>query len=186
MPGPVVSPSEPIASHPGPAILAAALGCLVLAGCASQSRAPPAPPLSPAVTPTTSATYSAELCSAAAEYQTAANAIVTLDASQVGTDGVKKALQDLETAANNLELPPRSSSDPRSAELEGRRVTEGHHRGAQLIKTAYRPTLVRSPPRSAWSSRQPSRSWTAFERVALRCLRSKHHPHPERNYPQPL
>jgi hypothetical protein len=84
-----------------PRIVAAALGCLVLAGCTSQSPPPPPPPPAPTVAPT-SATYSAELCSAAAEYQTAANALVQLDAKQVGTDGVKAALQDLQTATSNL------------------------------------------------------------------------------------
>ena len=38
-----------------------------------------------------------ELCSAAADYQKAANAVVHLDANKVGTDGVKAALQDLQT-----------------------------------------------------------------------------------------
>jgi outer membrane murein-binding lipoprotein Lpp len=100
-------------------LVAAALGCLVLAGCASQSSAPPPPP--PPVStpvPTTPATFSAELCSAAAEYQTAANAIVNLDATKVGTDGVKKALQDLETAVNNLLTAAREQFAPQVPELE--------------------------------------------------------------------
>ena len=98
-----------------PRVVAAALGCLVLAGCASQSPPPPPPrpPPAPTAAPT-SATYSAELCSAAAEFQTAANAIVTLDATKVGADGVEKALQDLETAGSNLIAAARGSSVRRS------------------------------------------------------------------------
>ena len=68
--------------------------------------------------PASAAPLSAELCSAAAEYQTAANAIVALDATQVGTDGVKKALQDLETAANNLQDAAQDQFGPEVAELE--------------------------------------------------------------------
>ena len=60
---------------------------------------------------------SAELSSAAAEYQTAANAIVNLNASQV-TDGVKKAPQDLETAAKNLGAAARQQFGPQVADLE--------------------------------------------------------------------
>ena len=64
-------------------LLAAALGCLLLAGCASPSTPAPAPTASnPA--PTTPATYSPQLCSAAADYQKAANAVVHLDANKVG------------------------------------------------------------------------------------------------------
>ena len=51
---------------------------------------------------TTSATYSAQLCSAAADFQAAANAIVALDATAVGVDGVRNSLQNLATAASNL------------------------------------------------------------------------------------
>ncbi|HWI00385.1 MAG TPA: hypothetical protein VNT27_08630 [Propionibacteriaceae bacterium] len=100
-----------------PRIVAAALGCLVLAGCSSQSSPPPPPPPAPTVVPTP-ATYSAELCSAAAEFQTAANAIVALDATAVGADGVKKALQDLETAASNLRAAAQEQFGPQGAELE--------------------------------------------------------------------
>ena len=98
---------------------AAALGCLLLAGCASQSAtAPPSVPAGATPAPASAAPLSAELCSAAAEYQTAANAIVALDATQVGTDGVKKALQDLETAANNLQDAAQDQFGPEVAELE--------------------------------------------------------------------
>jgi hypothetical protein len=55
---------------------------------------------------------------AAAEVQTAANAIVTLDATKVGSDGVKKALQDLETVASNLWTAAQDQFGPQGAELE--------------------------------------------------------------------
>jgi hypothetical protein len=97
--------------------LAAALGCLLLAGCASQSPPPPPPPVSTPAPPTP-ATFSAQLCAAAADYQRAANAIVTLDATKVGTEGVKKALQDLGTAANNLVAAAQQQFGPQVAELE--------------------------------------------------------------------
>ena len=97
-------------------VMTAALG-LVLAGCTSESSAPPPPSPAPTVVPT-SATYSGQLCSAAAEFQTAANAIVNLDATKVGSDGVKKALQDLETAASNLWTAARDQFGPQGAELE--------------------------------------------------------------------
>ena len=96
-----------------PRVVMAALACLVLAGCTSQ----PPPPPPPTVVPT-SATYSAELCSAAAEFQTAANAIVTLDATKVGADGVKEALQNLDTAANNLWAAAQDQFGPQGAELQ--------------------------------------------------------------------
>ena len=97
--------------------VAAALGCVVLVGCASQSAtAPPQAVSTPA--PTSTAPLSPELCSAAAQYQTAANALVTLNATQVGTDGVKKALQDLETAANNLAEAAQDQFGPQVQELE--------------------------------------------------------------------
>ena len=98
--------------------VAAVLGCVVLAGCGSQSATAPPPAVSTPAAPTSAAPLSAELCSAAAEYQTAANAIVTLDASQVGTDGVKKALQDLETAAKNLGAAAQEQFGPQVTELE--------------------------------------------------------------------
>jgi hypothetical protein len=75
------------------AFIPSAMAYLVLVGCASNS-ATPAPPSSP--------TYSVQLCSEAAEYQTAANTVVTLDATNAGTDDIKKAVLDLQTATNNL------------------------------------------------------------------------------------
>jgi hypothetical protein len=97
---------------------AAIVASMVLAGCASQSAAPPAPPPASTPAPAAPAALSPELCAAAAEYQQAANAIVTLDAKAVGTDGVKKALQDLETAANNLSDAAQEQFGPQVAELE--------------------------------------------------------------------
>jgi hypothetical protein len=93
---------------------AAVLAAVALAGCASESAAPP-PPAPATAAP---APLSPELCAAAAEYQQAANAIVTLDGVAVGTDGVKKALQDLETAANNLAAAAQEQFGPQVAELE--------------------------------------------------------------------
>ena len=62
-------------------LLAVALGCLLIGGCAGQGGTASAPAPS---APTTSATYAPQLCSAAADYQQAANAVVHLDASKVG------------------------------------------------------------------------------------------------------
>jgi hypothetical protein len=78
--------------------IAAGLGCLVLSACASQSTT--APPASTAST--ASPGYSVQLCSEAVTYQTAANDVLTLDVSKAGTEGVKQALLDLQTATNNL------------------------------------------------------------------------------------
>lgn len=100
---------------------AALLGCLVLAGCAGQTASPPppaAPPSASSPAPSTPATFSSELCAAAAQYQQAANAIVNLDAGKVGTDGVKKALQDLETAANNLVVAAQEQFGPQVDDLK--------------------------------------------------------------------
>ena len=91
-------------------LLAVALGCLLIGGCAGQGGTPSAP--------TTSATNSPQLCSAAADYQQAANAVVHLDASRVGTNGVKAALQDLQTAAQNLTVAAKAQFGPQVAELE--------------------------------------------------------------------
>jgi hypothetical protein len=118
MPDPI-GIAERTRRHRPPArrLLAAALGCLLLAGCASPSTPAPAPTASnPA--PTTSATYSPQLCSAAADYQKAANAVVHLDANKVGTDGVKAALQDLQSAAQNLTTAAKEQFGPQVAELE--------------------------------------------------------------------
>jgi len=65
--------------------------------------------------------YSVQLCSEAAEYQTSANAIATLDASTAGSAGVKTALQDLQTATNNLIAVAAAENQfgPQVSELEG-------------------------------------------------------------------
>jgi len=96
----------------------AVMASLVIAGCASESAAPPPPPPAATPAPVTPAALSPELCAAAVEYQQAANAIVTINATAVGTDGVKKALQDLETAANNLSAAAQEQFGPQVAELE--------------------------------------------------------------------
>ena len=93
----------PSASTRSTRLLAVALGGLVLAGCASTSSSTPPPPAASTPVPTSSPGLSSQLCSAAAEYQKAANALVNLDATKVGTDGVKAALQNL-TASLALEL----------------------------------------------------------------------------------
>jgi hypothetical protein len=72
--------------------ITAALVCLILSGCADSATS----------APSTTPTYSVQLCEAAASYQTAANAIITLDAGEVGIEGVKKAMLDLQTGTNNL------------------------------------------------------------------------------------
>lgn len=84
---------------------AGVLGLAALTGCSSSPAAPPSAPPAPAATTTStpaSAAYSPQLCTAAAQFQTAANAVVQLDATKVGTDGVKVALQDLAGAGQNL------------------------------------------------------------------------------------
>jgi hypothetical protein len=97
---------------------AAALGCLVLAGCGGGASTTAPPAASSAAGP---AKYSVQLCSEAAEYQTSANAIATLDASKAGTDGVKTALEDLQTATNNLIAVAAAENQfgPQVAGLEG-------------------------------------------------------------------
>jgi hypothetical protein len=94
--------------HRGAAPVArlAAAGILALtavAGCAGGgSPTPGAPASADATSVVVSATNSPALCAAASEFQTAANAIVHLNASAVGVDGVKAALQQLRTAGANL------------------------------------------------------------------------------------
>jgi hypothetical protein len=105
----------------GSRAVAVAVAFLVLAGCGGQSSAPAtSQPASaaPTAAPTTSVTLSAELCSAATEYQVAANALVDLNATQVGIDGVKQALQDLQTAGGDLAAAAKEQFAPQVAELE--------------------------------------------------------------------
>src|SRR5262249_11630367 len=95
-----------MAGRAGSVILAMFLAFGVT-GCAGssappQSAPPPAATTAAAAATSTPAAPSAALCSAAAEFQTAANAIAHLNAVQVGTSGVKAALQNLQTAGRNL------------------------------------------------------------------------------------
>jgi hypothetical protein len=108
----------PSASTRSTRLLAVALGGLVLAGCASTSSSTPPPPAASTPVPTSSPGLSSQLCSAAADYQKAANALVNLDATKVGTDGVKAALQNLQTAAENLAAAAKDQFSPQVAELE--------------------------------------------------------------------
>lgn len=99
--------------------VAAVLACVALAGCAPGGAPPPAAPAAP--TPATAAppaTYSATLCAAAAQFQTAANAIVHLDANKVGTDGVKAALQNLGSAGRNLADAAKDQFGPQVVSLD--------------------------------------------------------------------
>ena len=116
-----------------PRLVVAAAACLALAGCAGQSAPTAPPPVStPAAAASTpraaTATLSAPtastvplsptLCAAAAQYQVAANALLGLDATKVGTDGVKLALQNLAAAAEALTSAARDQFGPQVAELE--------------------------------------------------------------------
>ena len=98
--------------------MAAVLACVAVAGCASGGAPAPAAPAP--TTPATAAppaTYSATLCTAATEFQTAANAIVQLDATKVGTEGVKTALQNLGSAGRNLVAAAKEQFGPEVANL---------------------------------------------------------------------
>lgn len=77
------------------------LGLAVVAGCSAPPAAPPTTAPAPPAT-SAPATYSPELCTAAAQFQTAANAIIQLDATKVGAEGVKAGLQALADAGRNL------------------------------------------------------------------------------------
>ena len=98
--------------------LAVAVGCLILAGCVSQTPASSPRSSVAASAATSSAPLSPELCSAAVEYQKAANAILNLDAAQVGVAGVKTALQNLQTAAGDLADAAKEQFAARVADLE--------------------------------------------------------------------
>lgn len=116
MPTTITTTGNPT-SRRAPRLVAAAAICLALSACGSQTAPAPAPAPT-AAAPTTSATYSPELCSAAAAYQTAVNSLVRIDAAAVGTDGVKAALQDVQTAAANLGTAARAQFGPQVAALE--------------------------------------------------------------------
>jgi hypothetical protein len=98
------------------AVAAGLLAAAIAAGCSSAPPAPPSPP--PAPPTTTAAAYSPELCAAATQFQTAANALVQLDATKVGTDGVKAALQALADAGRNLVTAAKAQFAPQVAALE--------------------------------------------------------------------
>jgi hypothetical protein len=99
------------------AVAVSLIGLALAVGCSDQPVAPPAaspaPPAPPAPT-----TYSPELCTAATQFQTAANALAQLDGTKVGTDGVKAALQDLADAGRNLAVEARAQFAPPVAALE--------------------------------------------------------------------
>jgi hypothetical protein len=102
------------------ATVASLLGVAVLAGCSAPPSAPPStPPPPPAATTSPAAsTYSPELCAAAAQFQTAANAIVQLDATKVGSEGVKAALQNLADAGRALLAAAKGQFGPQVPALE--------------------------------------------------------------------
>jgi hypothetical protein len=132
------------------AAAAGVLGAVVVAGCSSQPAAPPAtPPAPPAVTTAPAApTYSPELCSAAAQFQTAADALVQLDATKAGTEGVKAALQDLADAGRNLATAAGTQFGPQVPQpaASGRRRT-GRRSWPDSVPA---PVL----PVSVWSARR--------------------------------
>jgi hypothetical protein len=85
-------------------LAAAGIGLTGISACSSGTSSPPAttPTAASSAVPTSAAPTSAALCSAAADFRTATDAIGDLDANQVGVDGVRAALQNLETAGRNL------------------------------------------------------------------------------------
>jgi hypothetical protein len=90
--------SKPVGRRTVAGLITAALLALSGAGCSGATpSAPPAPPA-----PTATASTSAELCTAVAGFRTATNQLVEIDPVAVGLDGVKAALQNLGTAANEL------------------------------------------------------------------------------------
>ena len=88
-------------------LAAAGIGLTGISACSDGTSSPPAttPTAATAASsavPTSAAPTSAALCSAAADFRSATGAIGNLDANQVGVDGVRAALQNLETAGRNL------------------------------------------------------------------------------------
>ena len=93
--------------RPSPIVVllaAVGIGLTGIVACSSGTSSPPAttPTAASSAVPTSAAPTSAALCSAAADFRTATDAIGNLDANPVGVDGVKAALQNLETAGRNL------------------------------------------------------------------------------------
>ena len=101
------------------AAVASLLGVAVVGGCSAPSTPPSTPP-PPAAAPAAAApgTYSPELCSAAAQFQTAGNAVSQLDATKIGTGGVKDALQNLADAGRALVTTAEAQFGPQVAELK--------------------------------------------------------------------
>jgi hypothetical protein len=88
-------------------LAAAGIGLTGISACSDGTSSPPtttptAPTAASSAVPTSAAATSAALCSAAADFRSATDAIGNLDANQVGVDGVRAALQNLETAGRNL------------------------------------------------------------------------------------
>jgi hypothetical protein len=88
-------------------LVVAGIGSAAISACSSGTSSPPATAPTAATAavsaaPTPAAPTSAALCSAAADFRTATDAIGDLDAEQVGVEGVRAALQNLETAGRNL------------------------------------------------------------------------------------
>jgi hypothetical protein len=81
-------------------------------GCAA------APAAGPAASAPTTASTTAVLCDAAADFQSAANELVELDAAAVGLDGVKAALENLRTAAGDLANAAQAEFAPQVEELQ--------------------------------------------------------------------
>jgi hypothetical protein len=81
---------------------ASIFGLTAIVGCSGGASGPAASPATVSATtpPTASsaAPTSAALCSAAAQFRAAAVAIGDVDAAEVGVDGVKAALQNLQSA----------------------------------------------------------------------------------------
>lgn len=113
--GPLITMSNPVGRRAAAVLIAATLLALSGAGC---SRATPsAPPATPPA-PTTTASTSAELCIAVADFRTATNQLTELDAVAVGLDGVKAALQNLGTAANELADAASAEFGPQAQDLK--------------------------------------------------------------------
>jgi hypothetical protein len=85
---------------------ASIFGLTAIVGCSGGASGPAASPATVSATtpPTASsaAPTSAALCSAAAQFRAAAVAIGDVDAAEVGVDGVKAALQNLQSAGRDL------------------------------------------------------------------------------------
>jgi hypothetical protein len=108
--------TNPVGRQATVGLIAAALLALSGVGCAGG--APAAPPATPpaAMPPTTPSTADA-LCAAAADFRTATNQLVVIDPAAVGVDGVKAALQNLGSAANELADAAAAEFGPQAQDL---------------------------------------------------------------------